>query len=335
MRGTIDTNAQGLAPERTTPSDALLWALDRQVHFDSRTIQGLSSHLSMGLIALDALGAPPERLEEMYERFVPSALRPRADESTFEQLLHEVRHEGVEVTVGRHLPMLAEAPASEWFHSMIRLAYALDAGHPPQVASALTDWTAYRRPLGGEPSVGGAMPSRVVFDRLSEAGIEPVASHADLWGVARQERFVQTIADVVVEHDLDDLALAVAAAHVAGGNGATLHLVTGTQAARVVRDWIVDPFVAHRFLGRVVQAAASGFVASGSLASGGPRRATDEELDELRHAAVPSWDEVRAAAVASPNVHTTKLVYSCRAELAATGDPVYSWLAAREVGLVG
>ena len=64
------------------------------------------------------------------------------------------------------------------------------------------------------------------------------------------------------------------------------------------------------------------------------RRATEAELDELRAVPLPAWDEVRAAAVASPDVHTTKLVYSCRAELAATGDPIYSWLAAREVGLV-
>jgi hypothetical protein len=43
---------------------------------------------------------------------------------------------------------------------------------------------------------------------------------------------------------------------------------------------------------------------------------------------------VRLAAVASPDVHTTKLVYTCRTEQAATGDRLYAWLGARAVGLV-
>ena len=73
-RTTLASNTH-LAPERATPSSDLIWALDRQVHLDARTRQGLSNHLSMELIALDALGAPASRLEEMIDRFVPSALR--------------------------------------------------------------------------------------------------------------------------------------------------------------------------------------------------------------------------------------------------------------------
>jgi hypothetical protein len=324
-----------LSPERRRPSPALLDALDRQVGLDARTRQGLSSHLSMELIALDALGAPAERLEEMFDRFVPAALEPRHDQAVYDQLLGEVSADGIDATVSRHLPVLAEAPGSEWFHSMIRLAYALDAGHPPQVAAALADWTTYRAPLPGEPAAGGDSSAREVFERLADADLAEPASHADLWGVARDPEFVWTLVPVVVERSLDDLAAAVAAAHVASHDGATLHLVTGTQAARVVRHWIDQPMIAARFAGRVVQAAAAGFVASRSLAGRVIRPADAAELDRLRSVPLPSWDEVRAAAVASPDVHTTKLVYSCRAEMLATGDLLYAWLAAREVGLVG
>jgi hypothetical protein len=79
----------------------------------------------------------------------------------------------------------------------------------------------------------------------------------------------------------------------------------------------------------VVQSATAGYVASGA-----PLLPSADELDALRRAAVPQWDEVRAAAVASPDVHVTKLVYTCRTELAATGDLLYSWLSARAVDLV-
>jgi hypothetical protein len=78
-----------------------------------------------------------------------------------------------------------------------------------------------------------------------------------------------------------------------------------------------------------VQAVAAGYVAAGA-----PPIPADAELEERRGADVPAWDEVRAAAVASPDVHVTKLVYTCRLERATTGDPLYSWLAAREVGLL-
>jgi hypothetical protein len=101
-----------------------------------------------------------------------------------------------------------------------------------------------------------------------------------------------------------------------------------------VRHWIDEPMIAARFAGRMVQAAAAGFVASRSLAGQVVPAADAAELERARSVALPSWDEVRAAAVASPDVHATKLVYSCRAEMLATGDLLYAWLAAREVGLV-
>lgn len=328
------TTTLELSPERRTPSRALLDLLDRQVHFDARTRQGLSSHLSMELIALDALGAPAARLQEMFDRFVRTALEPRHDPPLYDRLLGEVTADGIDATVSRHLPMLAEAPGSEWFHSMIRLAYALDAGHPPQVAAALADWTTYRMPLPGEPSPGGSVPSSDVFDRLARADLAEPRSHADLWGVAADPAFVDTLAPVAVDVTLAEIAGSVAAVHVAGFNGATLHLVTGTHAARVVRHWIDEPMIARRFAARVVQAVAAGFVASRSFAGRVIPPADAAELDRVRSMPLPSWNEVRAAAVASPDVHATKLVYSCRAEMLATGDLLYAWLAAREVGLV-
>ncbi len=146
--------------------------------------------------------------------------------------------------------------------------------------------------------------------------------------MARQDRFRQLIAPVVVDDTLTDVARAAAAVHVAGADIGSLHLVTGVQAARTVARLTTDA-ARHRLARRMVQAVAAGYVGSGS-----PPLPSDEELDRLRSASVPAWEQVRAAAVDSPDVHVTKLVYTCRTELAATGDPLYSWLAAREVGLV-
>jgi len=311
-----------------SPSAALVDVLDRQTGYDARVGRGFSNHLPMELVALDAMGAPPSRLEEMLAASVPR-MDLRADTTAFDAYRAEIAADGIDATVRRHLPGFAEMPASEWFHSMIRLAYALDAGHPGQVASALADWTAYGHALPGEPPTGGDVPAIEVLGRLADAGLDRGQHGADLAAVASQDRFRQLGAPVVVRPDLDDLAAAVAAAHVSGASFASLHLVTGVQAARTVGRHLrgVDE---ERFARRVAQAALAGHVAGGA-----PPVPTSEELDRLRAAAVPPWDQVRAAATASPDVHVTKLVYTCRTEQAASGDPLYAWLAARAVGLVG
>lgn len=306
---------------------ALIEALDRQVGLDARTRRGFSNHLPMELVALDAMGAPPDRLDEMAAGWAQE-LSPRADTAVFDAFLAEVTADGIEATVARHLPRFAEMPSSEWFHSMIRLAYALDVGHRGQVASALTDWTNYGRVLPGEAPVGGEAPALDVLRGLHQADIERGPSHADLSTVARQDRFREAVAPVVVDAALDDVAVAVAAAHAGGANLATLHLVTGVQAARTVLR-VADPATAVVLRRRAVQAALAGYVAGGSAPI-----PSVEELDALRAAAVPPWEEVRVAAIASPDVHVTKLVYTCRTEGAATGDRLYDWLGARAVGLV-
>ena len=264
----------------------------------------------------------------MLDRWIGQMLDERRDTRVFDAYRAEVRSDGIEVTVADHLPRFVESPSSEWFHSMIRLAYAIDANHEGQVASALTDWAGYERLLPGDPPAGGPDPAVEVFEELRNAGLVRGGSHADLAAVARQDRFGAVLASVVVDDHLDDIAAAVAAAHAEGANLATLHLVTGVQAARAVRR-LTTGAATRRFTRRVVQAAAAGYVAAGAVVI-----PTAGELDERRSASLPEWDEVRTAAVASPDVHVTKLVYTCRIELAATRDPLYSWLAARAVGLV-
>src|SRR6478735_3053458 len=293
MRGTIDTPTEALGPERAVASPALIEALDRQVGYDARTRQGLSNHLPMELLALDRLGASPDRLEAMLDRWAGHMLDERSDTTVFDAYRAEVRADGIETTVADHLPRFVESPSSEWFHSMIRLTYAVDAGHEGQVASALTDWNTYERLLPGEPPPGGPLPAVEVFESLRSAGLERGGSQADLAAVARQARFAEVLAPVIVEDTLDDIAAAVAAAHVAGANLATLHLVTGVHAARAVGR-LTTGASTRRFARRVVQAAAAGYVAAGAVPI-----PTPAELDARRATPVPEWDVVRSAAVAS------------------------------------
>ncbi len=132
----------------------------------------------------------------------------------------------------------------------------------------------------------------------------------------------------MVDDHLDDLASAVAAAHVRGQSFGTLHLVTGAQAARTVAARL-EPATRRRLAERTVHAAAVAYLAAGRSAL-----PTDDELLRLRAGALPSWDAVASAAVLSPDVHVTKLVNSCRIEHERTGDRLYSWLAAHAVDLV-
>jgi hypothetical protein len=317
----------------TSPGDARSTRdrlLTEQLRFDARTRRGLSNHLPMALVALERLGAGADALQATFDAYADRSLDPRRDEALLDTMRARLADDGVEATVRRQLAGLASSPASEWFHSMIRLAYALDAAHDAMVAGALADWAARRRPLSS-PAPRGAEPVRsasVAFAALRRAELDHPASHADLEAVARQPAFVAGIADIRVDLELDDLAAAAIAAHLTGGNLATLHLVTGVHAARVVGRWIEDDAVRAELARRTVQAVAAGYLAGGAL----PLPDADH-LDACRAAAPRDWHALHAGAVRSDDAHVAKLVYTCHAELSATGDPLYAWVAARAVGV--
>lgn len=324
-----------MAPHLTadpTTDQRLAELLDADVAFDARTRRGLSNHLPMELVALRRMGATVERMEDAFDGFAHHAV-PRRDPGALAALRDQVVEHGIDTTVRVQLATLADSPTSEWFHSMIRLAYALDVAHPGQVAGSLASWAERRQPLPGRPPRPGDRSVAQAFAAV--AGVAPAdGAGRDLVALAGLPGFAHALDGVAVAGDLgsaaallDDVAATVLAAHVAQNDFGTLHMVTGTQAARVVSARL-DHDEAGRFAGRVAQA-----MAAAHLAVGAPTLPTPAALDRLRDHPTPGWEDIAVAAVATPDVHVTKLAYSCTVEHTRTGDPLYRWVAARAAGL--
>ena len=330
--------------------------LDRCQAFAPEYGEGLSTHLPMALHALHGLGAPPARLQALFDRIAPG-LQPRERfwrtaapmlgrigdfEAWRAQLEAELAHDGQPALLARHLPRLMPGVAGVAFHGLIRTAHGLAAGHTGELLSGLAYWAARHAPLvpaeagscgaavltaqagaDASPATGGALalPAWLVaLQALRPPGGAParlIAGRMQAW--AQVPGFGATAGALHIDADtLDALGRQAALLYAASGNFTVLHLVTGCQALRQVLPWLAEPAPALR---RFSIAAAAALRSSGWPG-----------LKMTPPAALPAgWPDTVAAAIASNDEHVIKLVAACRAHETATGDPAYLAAAARAV----
>ena len=302
--------------------------LEASLEFDSTTRDGLVNHLPMGLEALDALGASDARLDALFDEYLDRCAVVTGPPPELEGRRAELAVRGIAAALRSRLDPLVEAPGSGWFHSAIRVAHATASGHDGELALALWDWEQRACPMPDPVPGSGTSDLAEVVPTL--AGLAAVGGfhHADLAGVADLPGFAAAMRALgPAACDLDELGAFALSAHLARPDLVTLHLVTGTHAARVLTAWVA-PARAPRLVARTVQAVAAGFVAAGAPAPLDP-----SEEEELRATPVPPWAEVASAAVASGDVHVAKLVVASRESWRRTGDPLHRVAAARVVGL--
>ena len=297
----------------------------------------LASHYPMALVSLDAMGADDAALD----RFAATYLRnleplkesvvtiapgdevahlgsPRAFPEWVDYFDTAIAIEGDErvlsLWVGRLLPALAAGA----FHGAIRVAYALEAGSPKELAHALAYWAAAYEllpelpPATGElscdqvlaavaedPEFGGKRPpGRNIIERTVAAARTPrLAAHVASTGPARI--------------DLESIALAVLRAYAASGDFTLLHGVTGTHAFRLLSPYAGDPEAALAILWSSLLAAYAG---AGSPKVEGWGLRGDDSLD---------WPEIHARALEREDEHDIKLAYSCWREWQHRGDELY------------
>lgn len=310
-----------------TTSTVLDHLLDSDLDYRTGTRGGFYNHLAMALVAVHRLGGSDEQLRELASGSDSYAL-PRERPPELADLRDDIDRRGPGPVLPERLAQALDVPGAAWFHSMIRLAYALDVGHSGQIAGAVIDWSAHDDVLPGRPAGAGERMARDLFRdlrALAESGDEP---RNGLAGVASRPGFEDLVSSTAVGAGiLDDLAEASLAAYVAGDGFGTLHMVTGVQAARGI-DALLDDAGRARFRARMVQAIAAAYVASGS-----PELPDDSVLDGLRGASHASWSSISGVAAASHDMHVSKLTYAATLEFARTGDPLYHYVAARVTGL--
>lgn len=296
---------------------------------------GLSSHLPMALVALHRLGADEARLQafaDRYGRRLPPALParpwPAGDDWTgrlgdfsawpaYRGLFTDwLAAEGAEAVLRQALPRLMPGCAAVAFHGVIRVAYAVQAGPPGELADSLAYWASRYLPLGALPARPGRVADPQPLLRRLRAGASTRPLIALRMADAARSPALQTeIARLAIDgQTLQRLARLSALAHAGSGNFTALHLLTACHAMRVLQGFIDQPLPALRWFW---QAWATGVAAAGMRA--------------LPAVPLLPWSRIVPAALASHDEHLIKLVDSCRAENRAYGGDDWRHAASRAV----
>lgn len=303
--------------------------LEDELAFSPSFLGHYSNHLAMALVALDQLGAPAHVLESTLVAHARSEAEPRDDWDVLTERRREVARDGIAATVRARAATLADGPASQLFHPVIRLAYALDVGHEGQVAAALLDWERRHAVLPLPEPAPGARRLRDVAAALADHPRGTWRHTFDVDAISRRTELRASLAGVALdEHTIDDVSSFAIAAHTIANDFITLHLVTGARAVRAVSAWL-DDGTALRLAARTMQAMAVCYAAVGA-----PPLPDRAELDELRRRRMPSRAQIAERAIADSDPHVIKLANVALVEEERTSDPLYRYAAARAVGLV-
>lgn len=313
----------------------------------------LANHLPMILVALDRLGASPERKAAFFAMYrdgkglvrSPDAVGPidaaswtsvlgnrarEADARAF--FTGETARLGIRTAVSTYLPRLAPGVAGSALHPLMRLAYGVLHEDAAEVGTALGYWACCYLAL---PPATGAPPDTddpgVVLARVAALpGLRALPPYDHLWHAIRAAAADPDFAPVVDWLRLTEATPARVAAtslalYAATMDFSALHAVTGAHWVRVVSSVCADPTLLRCFWQAVAALVPS---------IGFPTLPTLEDLETWRRLPCPDWAAIKATAVASDDEHDISLVFSASEEEKVYGDRLYQVVAARRVGLI-
>jgi len=311
------------------PNPSMRELLDAELAFSPSFMGRFSNHLAMVLVALHQLGASSAVLRSVFDAHAAASSELRDDWDVLEMRLHEVARDGIAATVRARVPELVTHPASQLFHPVIRLGYALDVGHEGQVAAALLDWERRGHVLATPDTAPGPRRLAEVAADLTRRSSESWTHTFDLDSIARHPDLRAALTGVALdEHTLDDVSSFAIAAHTAADDFITLHLVTGARAIRTVSEW-VDIGTARRLAAHTVPAMVVAYAAAGT-----PPLLSPDAVDAVRRSPLPTREQIAERAINNRDPHVIKLANVALAEETRTGDLLYRYNAARVVGLV-
>jgi hypothetical protein len=320
---------------------------------------GLSNHCPMTLIALERMGATPQRVESFalayLKRLEPAPLPGEAidaenwrvrlgEESAYGDYLGFFRREvgrlNARAALRAYLPELAPGLGAAAFHPVIRTAFGVIADDPEEIAVGLAYWASRYLALPERQDMPAELPFASSDDPLQ------ILKKTRTWpglafepdGDALIDREMLRAADptlfplLAAALQIDDLTLdrlrQTAGLLFLGANDFnSLHAVTGLHAARVLSDFAIDRRPFAREVWRALLAL--------YLSLDRPELPTPARAAELTAEELPDWNAILSAAVGDDDEHVIKLVFSCLEESRAGGGRLYRYLAARKVGLLG
>jgi hypothetical protein len=318
--------------------------LDRVTTLEPEYNGGLSNHLPMALVALQRLGASDTRLDEYYAFYAPrlSVVDMKQEEnlpdfqwteavgemdgfwSVRGYFLKWLANQGRENVLREVLPALFKGVGAAAFHGLIRTAYALEAQHDNELATALAYWTCrFLSLVESKPRSGGMQFHEWVTPFLSLSAPDGKFGliFEEMRAAASSKRFIQALNGLSVdEKTLSCLSQYACRLYLRQKNFTVLHLITGTHAARTLMPWISDREEAIRYF---AVAYAAGLVAAG---------VTNNVLSPPS-VEIMGWDEITARSISSQDDHVIKLVYSCMQEARYYDSSVYQAVASSVVAI--
>ncbi|MCB8882134.1 questin oxidase family protein [Acidisoma cellulosilytica] len=316
----------------------------------------LANHLPMILVALEHLGAPPDRvvafsrIYRMNNGLVPcpevtvsltaeswmSALGVREQEGALRAFFtQEVARLGSAAAIQTYLPCLAPGIAGSAFHPLMRLSYAVMEQDEPEIGVALGYWAAAFLILDKDTATEGVTddPVNMLVRAAALPGLAEAEPESDLvWhhmrAAARMPGFAGVADWLIMREDmLDRMAAGALALYAETMSFEALHALTGCHWLRQLCPLAPDmaPLLRHFWVGIAALMPKMGF----------PAMPSAERLAAWRSVATPGWDAIKQAAIASDDEHDISLCFSAFVEWQRTGDALYQVVAAKRMGLIG
>ncbi len=324
--------------------------IDSYRNYSVEYYMNYTNHLPMAATALIKMGAERERLMDfcaIYSRRlngrVQSSItisgenwkRNPGQHRYFDAYNRFFRSEsdrmGVDTMLHTYLPELMDGIGSGAFHALIKLAYGIMNDDDTEKIEAMAYYAICYLPLGyiqeSTPDYAGPEDAllsvknntrwkdKTAEGRNIDEKIYRVISDPDF------NRYLHVPGDAPVKY-LAETAPLMRNIFINSFNFTSLHMVTGTHALRIVL-----PYIKEEDRGKAVKQFWK-TAAAAYLSIGAPEVDLNKDKDFTSQA---EWEDIFSAAIKSGDAHVIKLIFTCHEEEKEYNDPLYRYLAEREM----
>ncbi len=331
-------------------SDYLKDLIDSYRNYSVEYYKNYTNHLPMAICALQRMGADRNRLMEFcaeYARRLSGRIQSntvidqgnwkdkRGQHRFFDAYTRFFRSEekrlGTRAMVETYMNDLMEGIGSAAFHALIKLAYGIMMEDSEEIIESMAYYAISYLPLGeiniNNPEYDNPVDAlRNLQEKTSWQDHTAEGSNIDekIHKVVIDPDFNRYLEIPPKNHEsfINDIAMATRNIFINSFNFTSLHMVTGTHALRIVLPYIhseYHPIAMNQFW----KTAAAAYLSIG---------APPVELQKNNASTSGmNWDEIFRRAIPSNDAHVIKITFTCHEEEKEYNDPLYRYIAEREV----
>ncbi|MFW5861753.1 MAG: questin oxidase family protein [Spirochaetota bacterium] len=330
-------------------SDYLKDLIDSYRNYSVEYYKNYTNHLPMAACALQRMGADRNRLMEFcgeYARRLNGRVQSnteinhenwtdkRGQHRFFDAYIRffeaEEKRLGTRTMVETYMNDLMQGIGSAAFHTLIKLAYGIMMDDSKEIIESMAYYATSYLPLGeidsNNPEYNNLFSSlQKLQEKTSWQDHKAEGGNIDekIHRVVTDPDFNRYLEIPPVNHEsfMKDIASATRNIFINSFNFTSLHMVTGTHALRIVLPYIREeyqPIAMNQFW----KTAAAAYLSIG---------APPVELQKNNTTSSMKWDEIFMRARTSNDAHVIKITFTCYEEEKEYHDPLYRYIAEREV----